>query len=520
MSFFMMRTILPGGLLGLALLSIAPAPLALAQNITFNEVTPNSGLDVNLFNIAPGLAVGDIDGDDYLDVMICGAGNAHPQIFHNRGAALAAGGSGPLFVDVTAAMFPLGSSEATSGLFADVDNDGDPDIVLARRYFDPQIGLIGPKHTGIEIYVNRNGGQGFYKIQNGGLGQDLTPFGGLTLGDGDQDGLIDIVYVHNGGGNGVGGPGAFLHNQGGYLFQDHTPAFCAPLGNVTRYFSAIMFDFSGDGLLDLHCAVDFYTDRHFQGQVGGGLGEVTTLVGTTNLGSDMGLAMGDPDMDGDFDLYSTNINIGVFYENDGNGNFQNTAGARGIGSFNQGLNTCTGWGTAFSDFDLDGDEDLITVGSGGKAELFENNGSGHFTKVSQNAGILLVGRSLVPFDFDRDGDMDILVSYDGINQTPRLYENVTPSTQGRHYLTVQAIGTLSNRDSIGAKVEITVRGRKLVRAIVAGHSFKSGLPYTAHFGLNTSGIVQEVKVTWPSGKVATMTNVPVDKHVRLVEPLI
>jgi hypothetical protein len=516
----MMRSILSAGPLALGLIAAALTPLAPAQNITFNDVTANSALDVFLANGSPGLAVGDIDGDDYLDVMICGAGNPKPQIFHNRGAAIAAGGSGPLFVDVTAALFPLGASEASAGLFADVDNDGDPDIVLARRYFDPQLGLISAKYTGLEIYANRNSGQGFYKITGNDLGKDFTPFGGLTLGDGDLDGKIDLVYVHNGGGNGVGGPGAFLHNSGGFQFQDHTQAFNAALGNVTRYFSTIMFDFSGDGRQDLHCAVDFYTDRHFQGLPGGGMTEVTTTVGTTNTGSDMGLAIGDPDMDGDFDLYSTNINVGVFYENDGAGNFQNTASAHGISSFNHGLNTCTGWGTAFSDFDLDGDEDLITIGSLSKAELFENNGSGQFSRVSQGAGIVLIGRTLVPFDYDRDGDLDVLMSYGGVNQTPRLYENVTPSTQGRHYLTVEAIGTLSNRDSIGAKVEITVRGVKLVRAIVAGHSFKSGLPYTAHFGLNTSGIVQEVKVIWPSGKVATMTNVPVDTHVRMVEPLI
>lgn len=514
----MLRPILPAGSLALFACTLGLAPLSAAQNITFNEVTTNSGLDVFLFNTAPGLSVGDIDGDDYLDVLICGAGNPHPQVFHNRGAAIAAGAGGPLFLDVTASVFPLGSSEASSALFTDVDNDGDPDIVLVRRYPDSVTGLITPKHTGIEIYANRNHGQGFYKIAGGDLGKDHTPFGGLTLGDGDLDGKIDIVFVHNGGGNGVGGPGAFLHNQGNFQFQDHTPGFCAPLGDVTRYFSAIMFDFSGDGLLDLHCAVDFYTDRHFQGLVGGGLGEVTTQVGTTNTGSDMGLAIGDPDMDGDFDIYSTNINIGVFYENDGAGNFQDTASAHGIGSFNQGLSSCTGWGTAFSDFDLDGDEDLITVGSFGKAELFENNGSGHFSRVSQGAGITLVGRSLVPFDYDRDGDLDVLISYDGINQTPRLYENVTPSTQGRHFLTVEAIGTLSNRDSIGAKVEVTVRGRKLVRAIVAGHSFKSGLPYIQHFGLNTARIVDEVKVTWPSGKVAVKTNVAVDRHLRMVEP--
>jgi hypothetical protein len=509
----MSRAFSPAALLGLCLPSFA-----IAQGITFNEVTSISGLNVNLVNTAPGLAVGDIDGDGYMDVMICGSANAAPIILHNRGAHIAAGGGGRFFVDVSSSVFPNGSSEATAGLFADMNNDGYTDIVLARRYIDPVTGLVSGKHTGIEIYAGGNGGRSFHRLPTNNLGRDATPFGGLTLGDPDGNGLLDVVYVHNGGGNGVGGPGAFLRNQGGFQFIDDTTNFCQALGGVTRYFSTIMFDFSGDGLLDLHCSVDFFTDRHFRGAPDGTMYEVTTQVGTTNLGSDMGLTVGDPDMDGDFDLYSTNINLGVFYENDGFGNFQDTASSHGIGSFNHGLNSCTGWGTAFSDFDLDGDEDLITVGSFGFAELFENTGTGNFIKVSAGSGIHLIGRSLIPFDFDRDGDLDVLIGSDGVNQTPRLYENVTPSTQDRHWLVVHPIGTVSNRDGIGARIEVTVRDKTLIRAVVAGNSFKSGLPYDAHFGVNTSTNIRQVKVIWPSGRVTIKTNVAADQRLDMVEP--
>ena len=490
-----------------------------AQGITFQEVTLQSGLDIPLLNAPPSLAVGDIDGDGWMDVMICGSATPEPQIFHNRGAQIAAGGGGPLFVNVTASLFPGGSDPASHALFADLDNDFDPDIVMVRRYPDPATGLPSPKFTGLEFYANQNGGRSFRHVPTGStLARENAPFGGLSLGDPDEDGNLDVVYMHNGLTAGQGGSGYLIKNHGGFQFSDVTAAQHPALMNNTRYFSTILFDFNDDGFLDQHCAVDFYTDRHHHGGPGGTFSEVTNLVGTTNTGSDMGLAIGDPDMDGDFDLYSTNINIGVFYENDGNGNFQDTAQARGIYSFNHGLNTCAGWGTAFTDFDLDGDEDLIVIGSFGLAELFENDGTGHFSKVSSGAGIALIGRPLIVFDFDRDGDQDVLLSYEGVNRTPRLYENVTPSTKGRHWLTVHPQGTVSNTDAIGAKVEITVRGVKLVRAIVAGHSFRSGLPYYAHFGVGSATKIDEVKIYWPSGQVSSQTDVAVDQALRMIEP--
>lgn len=500
------------------LFALASTPRVQAQGFSFIEVTATSGIDVAVGGIAPGIAVGDFDGDGWEDICVTGAATTQPQFFHNRANWLAAHGTGPLFKNVTNSVFPVGANEATASVFADIDNDGDADLIMSRRFPDPNSGQISSKHTGIEFYINQDVGRTFVALgASPDLGRDLTPHGGLTLGDPDLDGDLDVIFTHNGGGNGIGGPGFFLRNLGGNSFIDDTPLFGADITTPTRYFSTTLCDFNGDLWPDMHASVDFYTDVHCRNLGNAVFQNVSAQVGTTNLGADMGLTVGDPDMDGDFDIYSTNINVGVFYENDGNGNFTNTAGSHGIAAFNQGFNTCVGWGTAFADFDLDMDEDLVVVGSLGLGEFFENDGTGHFTRASNGSGIQLIGRTLVPFDYDHDGDLDLAIGHDSPNSTPRLWENATANTANRHWLVIDPRGTQSNRDGVGCHVSVTAGNVTQHRMIIIGSSFKSGLPLTAHFGLGEHTIADKVTVRWPSGVVSVLMNVQADQRIQVAE---
>jgi len=494
------------------------ASSAIAQDIEFVDATPGSGLEVSLFLTGPGVAVGDYDRDGWLDVCITGIGMSRvPRIFRNLGGVR--GSNGPWFEDVTSSVMPANAEPGSVSIFGDLDNDGDLDLITSRRFVSAQHPNGDPREVGIMYYENR-GGHFVRGRSDLSLGWDpYSTHGGLTLGDVDLDGDLDIVFVHNGGGNGVGGPGFYIRNDGLPDLVDDTVNFGANLSQVTRYFSVVLADFNGDLKLDLHAAVDFFVDYHARNDGYGVFSHVTQDSGTTNTGSDMGLAIGDIENDGDLDIYSTNINQGVLYVNNGDDTFQNEASARGCASWNTGFGTSIGWGTTFADFDNDRDIDLLFVARGKPGHLFRNFGDGTFGRFTNPSGLMdqLGGHGLVAFDYDRDGDEDFLVMRNAPLQ-PGLYENVTERA-GRHWLSIELEGTRSNRDGVGARIEVhTPDGERMTRVITAGSSFKSGPPMSAHFGLGSGQRARQIRVFWPSGVIQTMRSVPVDRVLKIVEP--
>jgi hypothetical protein len=219
--------------------------------------------------------------------------------------------------------------------------------------------------------------------------------GGLALGDVDRDGDLDIVFVHNGGATG-GGPGYFLRNEGQGRMVDATADFGADLGTIRRYFQPLLADFNGDGLLDLHVAIDFQPDYHSHGLANGQFVDVTAQVGTSNGGSDMGACAGDVNNDGALEIYSTNINGAVLYMNDGQGHFVNEGSQRGVGNWGW-TEFQVGWGTTFLDADNDGDQDLMFVSQPDPGHLYENNGTGWFQKRDVEARVRFKGVGVLAF---------------------------------------------------------------------------------------------------------------------------
>ena len=300
-----------------SLLTVMPS--AAGQDMEFVDVTAGSGLDFSLAPNAPGVAVGDYDRDGWPDVCITGIGPRRgPRMYRNLGGVR--GPNGPWFADVTHTVMPDDVEPASVSIFGDLDNDGDLDLVSSRRFTSPSRPLGNPREVGIMYYENV-GGRYVKGTSDPSLGWDPdSSHGGLTLGDVDVDGDLDIVFVHNGGGNGIGGPGFYIRNDGIPNLVDATASFGANLDQVTRYFSVVLADFNGDLALDVHAAVDFFMDYHARNDGNGNFSFATQAANTTNLGADMGLAIGDMDNDGDLDIYSTNIGVGVLYVNDGNGN--------------------------------------------------------------------------------------------------------------------------------------------------------------------------------------------------------
>ncbi|MEM6675000.1 MAG: CRTAC1 family protein [Planctomycetota bacterium] len=494
-------------------------PPATAQQFDLVDVTDRAGIDFDRGDGRMGLAIGDIDGDGWQDVAIFGANDETPRIYRNQGAIISAGTDVPWFVDITDQVMPPNDFPTSVGLFADLDNDGDQDLAVGRRGFDPATGEPNHQTGAIAYYENMLDTTGRFEMGASPLRVAHSPSSISTLTAVDQDGDrdLDLFMAYSGvSGNYTASRCFFVRNDGLPNLVDASDTFGIPLWNVARALSAVFADFDGDMLPDLHCAVDFHMDLHGKNMGGGSFLDVSQAVGTTNLGSDMGLAIGDIDNDLDLDIYSTNINVGVLYVNDGTGNFTNEAGARGCLNFN-GSTATIGWGTNFVDLDNDQDLDLTMVPTGpGDGHVWMNDGTGHFQQVTTATNVELKGYAIIDFDLDRDGDQDLLYLGSAEALTPRLLLNV--SSAMNHWLEVDLEGTLSNRDAIGAQVVVTTPdGTRQMRAVMAAHSYRVGAPKRLHFGLGDQSIVSEIEVRWPSGRVTRRGPFPGDRIIGLIE---
>ncbi len=497
----------------------ASANLSSAQQFELVDVTDRMGIAFDVADGRMGFAIGDYDGDGWQDVAVFASDDQTPSIFRNQGALVQAGQMVPYFVNVTDQVMPLNDIYTTMGAFADLDNDGDQDLAVARRGYDPVAGAPDPTLGAVAYYENKLDTTGRFEVGTNQLRVAHSPstVSSLALVDYDGDADLDIFMAYSGVMGDYTNSRCFMvRNDGLPNLVDVSATFGAGLDGIQRALTAVFADFDGDMRPDLHCAVDFHSDFQCRNMGGGVFMDVTATAGVTHGGSDMGLAVGDIDNDLDLDIYSTNINNGVLYVNDGAGHFTDEAAARGCFSFSNGA-LAIGWGTNFVDLDNDQDLDLTVIPTGtGSGNFFMNDGTGQFTDVTVATGIELKGYSIIDFDFDKDGDQDILAMGNGVTTSPRFYLNTTVNTN--HWLAVELEGTLSNRDAIGAQVVVrTPDGKEQLRAMMAGHSYRTGTPKTLHFGLGDNSIVSEVEVRWPSGQVTRLTPFVADRYIKVTE---
>jgi hypothetical protein len=247
----------------------------------------------------------------------------------------------------------------------------------------------------------------------------------------------------------------------------------------------------------------------------------------------MGVDAGDFDDDGDEDLFVTELTSegSNLFVNDGSGVFDDRSGPSGVGSASVPF---AGFGTAWFDFDNDGRLDLLSVNGTvqiiealrqakdplplhQRKLLFHNLGGGRFEDVSGRAGAAFtlseVGRGAAFGDVDNDGDTDVLI---GNNNGPtRLLIN--QAAEGRHWIGLRLVGA-SGRDMLGARVEIAHKGgAKHWRRARTDGSYASANDPRVLVGLGESTDPVDVRVTWPSGKVDSWNQVPVDRYSTLKE---
>lgn len=245
----------------------------------------------------------------------------------------------------------------------------------------------------------------------------------------------------------------------------------------------------------------------------------------------MGTAVGDFDRDADFDVAVSNMGPNVLLTNQGDGTFSEQAEAAGVARPDQraGAMSVT-WGLEFQDLNNDGWEDLYAA-AGDMAEIghtpmpqpnavFVNSGGGTFLDLSTPSGAddPEQSRGVAVADYDRDGRLDLYV----VNQagSPRLYRNVTGEGAG-HWLEVDPVGVVSNRDACGARLTAELdRRTRLTRQVLCGStSLGSGRDSTVHFGLGQDRRARTLTIEWPSGARQVLKNVAADRLLTVREPL-
>ena len=246
----------------------------------------------------------------------------------------------------------------------------------------------------------------------------------------------------------------------------------------------------------------------------------------------MGTDFGDYDGDGRLDLVVTNheFEINSLFRNLGGGLFAESTVESGIGPATLPY---VGFGAVFLDYDNDARLDLAIVNghvvdntaqfrpsskyAQPQAAVSQYDGNRRFVDVTRSAGpgfaVEKVGRTLVAGDIDNDGDLDLLVTNNG--QAADLLRN-DGGNRGSAIL-IRLIGKRSNRDGIGAKLQIKTGTTTHVRYVKAGSSYLGQNDMRVHVGVGDATLIDRLEVRWPSGQMDTATRVPANSVVTVVE---
>lgn len=442
---------------------------------TFTDVTKGSGLDVELY--AMGIAVGDYDGDGLPDVYITALEG--DRLFRNRGTLH--------FADVTGASGIRNADFGTSAAWFDYDRDGKLDLLVANYVTwspatDIRCSMDGKtksyctpetyKGKSLKLYRNLGAGRFSDVTAKAGLGDPTSKSLGITVFDVDNDGWPDLFVANDTQPNKL-----YRNNKDGTFAEGAVQAGLA---------------YSEDGTARGGMGTDAADLSHS--------GRADLVVG--NFANQM---------------------IGL-YRNGGSGLFTDAASTGVVGRAS--LLSLT-FGAFFFDYDLDGNTDLFAANGHLEPEiqkfqpniryrqpplLFRNTGGGNFENMSNSVGsaftTLLAARGAAYADFDRDGDLDILIANN--NGAPELLRNDGGNTN--KWLNVRLTGR-----SMGATIRLESALGKQWQTIHSGSSYCSQSDLAATFGLKTDSVIKQLTVEWPSGKKQTFPNVAANQFLLIDE---
>jgi hypothetical protein len=531
---------------GLSLLAFAVSPVP----VCFRDAGPAAGLNFILDNGATpekhmietmpgGLALFDYDNDGRPDIYFTN-GAAVPslkkdspkyfnRLFRNEGDMK--------FRDVTASAGVAAAGYSMGAAIGDFDNDGNVDLFVAGVYHNT-----------------------LYRNLGGGKFEDVTAKSGIKSNewsvaaaffDFDNDGLLDLLVVNYGAwsaaterycGDQSRGlriychpkyyeprPSQLYRNRGDGTFEDvsEKSGIAAFKG---RGMGIALADYDRDGKMDAFVTNDNLPNFLFHNKGGGKFEEVALVAGTALLDSgkpiaSMGTDFRDYDNDGWPDIVVVGLTGETFpvFHNEKNGTFRDMTYASRIGPLSIRR---AGWGPVWADFDNDGWKDLFTSNSHvndlverveattykQSNSVFVNSKDGKFTlsDCPELAQRVRAHRGNAVADLDGDGKLDVVVS--SIGDPAELWQNT--SATANHWLNIKLRGVKSNRDGIGARVQI---GNQ-VNEVTASQGYSSSSLTGVHFGLGAAAKIPKIEIRWPSGTVQTIQDAAADRVLTVTEP--
>ena len=482
---------------------------------TFQNIENIIGLDGIEDN--NGIAIADYDNDNDLDFFVVAKAKdgesykAISRLFRNNND-----GSYTDVTDESGFVNPFLLDEGFDNFFGldghkfgaswgDFNNDGYADLFLT---FLGKVQLWKNRSNGDFVNISSTAG---FELFNGCANTTATWF------DYDNDGFLDL-YVADWN---YCDSNSLYKNNGDETFSNVTLE--TQIHSHMDYASYVPFpyDFNGDGYMDIYVTNDLSEPNNlFINSANYSFSDQAVDYGLDNEADDMGLAIGDYNNDGAFDIFITARNDNFLLSNDGANYFNDEADLLGVG------NTLWSWGARFADFDLDGDEDLFVTNGFFLTQsepnfYFRNEYPiNNFSDISAELGLnsITVSVEANDFDYDNDGDLDLMVTN---NDGPFLfYENKTinfdDSVAIANWFKVELEGTISNRDAIGATVSISTENTNLKR-YHSGVGFLSQSLKPLHFGLDSESHILSLQINWPSGLIETYHDLSVNTTVMAVE---